>query len=197
MEMSLSKVRAWVGRSVLAAWFVGMVVVGAGLLAKHLVALPTASAADVAPAMNALRTDSERGQWLAVHVLSADCRCSRRVAEHLAQSERPSDWKEVVLWVGDGPIDVHLDPAHFDVRHLSVADLVTTGVEAAPSLILVDPNGKVRYSGGYTDRKQGAFVADLKILRAVHEGESVAPLPLFGCAVSERLQSQLASLPTP
>ncbi|MEO9142000.1 MAG: hypothetical protein ABI332_06995 [Polyangiaceae bacterium] len=195
--MGLSKIRAWVGRSVLAAWFVGMVVVGAGLLAKHLVALPTPRAVDVAPAMNALRTESEKGQWLAVHVLSADCRCSRRVAEHLAQSERPNDWKEVVLWVGDGPIDVHLDPAYFDVRHVSVADLVASGIEAAPSLILVDPSGAVRYSGGYTDRKQGALIADLKLLSEVHAGETVAALPLFGCAVSERLQGELASLPTP
>ncbi|HEX7667220.1 MAG TPA: hypothetical protein VF407_21965 [Polyangiaceae bacterium] len=195
--MSFSRVRGWLGRSVLAAWFVGMVVVGSGLLAKHLVALPVASAVDVAPAMNALRDDAEKNQWLAVHVLSVDCRCSRRIAEHLAQSDRPRDWKEIVLWVGDGPIDVHLDPAHFDVRRISVADLVGAGVEAAPSLLVLDPEGHVRYSGGYTDRKQGVVVADVRILDAVHRGEVVDPLPLFGCAVSDRLQGQLASLPTP
>ena len=165
------------------------------MLAKHVVAMPRPQSARLGPALAQLRNPAEQGRWLAVHVLYSDCRCSQGVADHLATTQRPADWSEIVLWVGDEPPPPAL--AHsFDLRHATATDLATYGIEAAPSLVLADPSGQIRYAGGYTDRKQGPVIEDLRILRAVHDSETVPPLPLFGCAVSARLKSDLSRLPT-
>ena len=73
--------------------------------------------------------------------------------------------------------------------------LARVGVEAAPILIVIDPSGVVRYAGGYTERKQGPVVADIRILRATERGDAPVALPIFGCAVSERLRGELSTLP--
>lgn len=194
--MKHDKGRRRIGRIGLIAWFAIMLSIGAGLLAKHVVAMPAPSAARLAPSMTALRTPAQQGKWMAVHVLYSECRCSQRIVAHLVSTTRPADWAEVVLWVGAGAPSDELT-ARFDLRHISVADLTTYGIEAAPSLIVVDPTGRVLYAGGYTDRKQGPSIDDLRIMQASRDGASVAALPLFGCAVSERLKANLALLPTP
>jgi hypothetical protein len=130
-----------------------------------------------------------------VHVLYSDCRCSQRVAEHLATTERPQGWSEIVLWIGDDAPPAGL-AQRFDLRRATAAELASYGVESAPSMILADPAGNIRYAGGYTDRKQGPVIEDLRILTAVRRSEDVSNLPLFGCAVSARLKSDLAVLPT-
>jgi hypothetical protein len=192
---ALPSLRRRLGGAAVTAWFALMIVIGAGLLAKHVVAMPRPQATLLAPALTMLRTPQEHDRWLAVHVLYSDCRCSQRVAEHLATTERPQDWSEIVLWVGDDAPPAGL-AAHFDVRRATAAQLASYGIEAAPSMILADPAGHIRYSGGYTDRKQGPVIEDLRILRAVHNAENVSSLPLFGCAVSSRLKSDLAALPS-
>ena len=191
----LSFLRRHLGGATVTAWFAVMIAIGAGLLAKHVVAMPRPQAALLTPALKTLRTPQEHDQWLAVHVLYSDCRCSQRVAEHLATTERPKDWSEIVLWVGDEAPPEGL-AEHFDLRGTTAAQLASYGVEAAPSMILADPAGHIRYSGGYTDRKQGPVIEDLRILRAVHNDESVSNLPLFGCAVSSRLKANLSTLPS-
>ncbi|MEO8878690.1 MAG: hypothetical protein ABI461_24080 [Polyangiaceae bacterium] len=190
------KLRRRLGGITLATWFAAMVALGAGLLAKHVVALPRPQSALLAPAMTALRSPQEQGQWLAVHVLYSDCRCSQRVAEHLADSARPPGWSEVILWVGDDAPDPKL-AKKFDLRRVTAGELSAYGVEAAPSLIVLDPEGKLRYAGGYTDRKQGPVIEDRRILDAARTSSYVEPLPLFGCAVSSRLKSELSTLPAP
>jgi hypothetical protein len=119
------------------------------------------------------------------------------VADHLAGSERPRDWSELVLWVGEGSVPPELTARGFAVERVTSGDLQRFGVEAAPTLIALDPFGRVRYAGGYTERKQAAVVADLRILQAVRSGDTVDGLPIFGCAVSDRLKGELASLPSP
>jgi hypothetical protein len=192
---ALSSLRRRLGGATITAWFAVMIVIGASLLAKHVVAMPRPQATLLAPALKMLRAPSERDQWLAVHVLYSDCRCSQRVAEHLATSERPTGWSEIVLWVGDEAPPLGL-AEHFDLRRATARELASYGVEAAPSMILADPAGNIRYSGGYTDRKQGPVIRDIRILNAVRNSENVSSLPLFGCAVSARLKTNLAALPS-
>jgi hypothetical protein len=188
-------VRGHIGAIALVAWFAVMLALGAGLLAKHLVSLPApAKDGKIAAALDALRRSDDRGKWLAVHVLYSDCRCSQRVVDHLLATERPHDWSEMVLWVGNLAPSQALEQ-RFDVRRIGTADLARYGIEAAPILVAVDPDGHVRYSGGYSDRKQGPVIDDLRILQAASHPESVASLPVFGCAVSDRLRRQLATLP--
>jgi hypothetical protein len=180
----------------LAVWFVVMVTIGAGLLAKHIVALPApAKDQKLAASLDALRRPETRGAWLAVHVLYADCRCSQRIVDHLLTTERPHDWSEMVLWVGN-QAPVSALEQHFDVRRVSMADLARFGIEAAPVLVAVDPAGHVRYAGGYSERKQGPVIDDLRILQATRDPDAVASLPVFGCAVSDRLKRQIAILPS-
>ncbi len=192
------KVRgAVVSAAALALWFVSMVVLGAGLLARHVVALPTpAPSAMLGASLRVLRNAQNQDRWLAVHVLYAECRCSQRIVDHLLSSARPGDWSETVLWIG------HPDPSplleeRFDVRRIGPADLARYGVESAPMLIALDPSGRVRYAGGYTERKQGPVIDDLRILRAAQRPDVVASLPVFGCAVSRRLQRLFSALPSP
>ncbi|HEY8945874.1 MAG TPA: hypothetical protein VIM73_16510, partial [Polyangiaceae bacterium] len=69
------------------------------------------------------------------------------------------------------------------------------GIDAAPLLIVSDPKGEPRYVGGYTTRKQGPVLEDLSIVEQARRGSSLASLPIFGCAVSERLQRELTIVP--
>ena len=192
-----STARRRAGKIALVAWFVAMVVVGSGLLAKHVLALPApAQSPRLAASMAALRGPRAQGQWLAVHVLYSECRCSQRIVDHLVSTERPGGWSEVVLWVGNLAPRAELEQ-RFDVRRVGSGDLAAYGIEAAPLLIVADPTGHLRYVGGYTTRKQGPVVDDLRIFDESRREDVVASLPVFGCAVSDRLKRALAVLPTP
>jgi hypothetical protein len=183
------------GRVALAVWFVTMLGSGAGLLARHLLPFRAPASVDrLAASVNKLRLPNEEGRWVAVHVLYADCRCSLRIAEHLAHSARPEGWVEVVLWVGEpGPAaDLR---TRFDVRLTSSEELARLGVESAPLLVALDPEGHAHYAGGYTERKQGPGIDDTRLLAAARSSAFVPGLPVYGCAVSDRLRNELASLP--
>lgn len=188
-------VRVWFGRIALALWFGGVLAIGAGLLARHLVPLPAPPLADLklGPSLSELRTARNDG-WFAVHVLYAECACSHRIADHLIHSRRPSGWEEVVLWVGSSEPPPDLQRS-LRVKNLTRSELSHYGVESAPLLVALDPSGSVRYSGGYTDRKQGPIVEDVRILTETARAESVVSLPVLGCAVSDRLKAFLGRLP--
>ncbi|HLK41165.1 MAG TPA: hypothetical protein VKU41_30650 [Polyangiaceae bacterium] len=189
--------RGRAGKIALVAWFVAMVAVGSGLLAKHVLALPApAVSPKLAASLDALRGPHAQSTWLAVHVLYSECRCSQRIVDHLVSTERPVGWSEIVLWVGNLAPRAELEQ-RFDVRRVRSADLAAYGIEAAPLLVVVDPAGHVRYAGGYTTRKQGPVIDDLRIFDDSRREAVVASLPVFGCAVSDRLKRALAVLPTP
>src|SRR5260221_2792476 len=85
----------------LGAWFLVMLVVGATLLGRHLLALPRPVVNDgLAHAMGALRAPTDENRWMAVHVLYGQCKCSQRIAEHLLSAERPEGVVEQVLLLG-------------------------------------------------------------------------------------------------
>lgn len=183
-------------RAAVAAWFAAMVVIGASLLAKHVVALPvpTKSAA-LSQSLAGLRPPATH-DWLAVHVMYAECRCSQRIVEHLVSSARPGGWREVVLWVGKAEPSPEL-VKRFDVKRLTASELARLGIDAAPLLVALDPNDSVRYVGGYTERKQGPAIEDLRLLADARRTSMTSSLPVFGCAVSEQLKRALSVLPGP
>lgn len=49
-------------------------------------------------------------------------------------------------------------------------------------------DGRVRYLGGYYDHPSASNPLDLRLREALDRGERVAPLPIYGCAVSPRLR---------
>jgi hypothetical protein len=69
------------------------------------------------------------------------------------------------------------------------------GIEAAPLLVVLNPQGQLAYSGGYTQRKGGPEIEDTTILAKVQQAMPPTSLPIFGCAVSERLKRELSILP--
>ena len=193
----ISRLRKRAGRTTLIVWFAVMTLFSAGMLARHVLAMPApAPTARLGQHLMALRPADAPPTWLAVHVLSSECRCSLRVVAHLVDSARPTGWTEIVLWVGDVTPPPELVRA-FDVRRVTAADLARYEIEAAPLLVAIAPDGDVRYAGGYTDRKQGPTFHDLEVLTAARGTTAIPSLPLFGCATSERLQRALSSLPTP
>jgi hypothetical protein len=180
-----------VSLAALAGWSAVLLVAGAYLLAAHIAPLPQPSRDALAADVAQQRRPDEVGQWLALHALFADCGCSRRVAAHLLSRHPQSGIKERVLLVGDSPYASDLRAAGYPVDQLDESTLRDRyGFEGVPAFALVDPQGRVRYLGGYTRTKQGESFVDVAATRAALRGETVDPLPILGCAVGRSLQER-------
>lgn len=181
----------------LVAWAGLCVVLGAYLLAGHLLTLPTPTAADpeLRQAIAANRHADQRDRWLVLHVLSEDCKCSRRVLDHLLADHRPAGVIERIVLVsehGAAELGAAIRARGFELDAVTPDELVARyHVEAAPLLVIVDPHDSVRYVGGYTPRKQAADMRDVAVIAASLQGETVEPLPTFGCAVGRALTTKL------
>jgi hypothetical protein len=177
-----------------------MLAVGSTLLARHVIALPRPiEDASFVRAMASMRSPTEAGRWMAVHVLYGECQCSQRIADHLVTSDRPSGVAEHVLLVGrSAGLEARLAARGFPVVLTNAAELSDYyHVAGVPLLVVVAPDDTVRYAGGYTTRKQGPDPRDLDILADVRADRFFARLPVFGCAVSTRLQAALNPLRLP
>jgi hypothetical protein len=184
-------------RIVFAAWVLLCVIGGAYLLSAHLLTLPTPELTDLGPQRSAVaqRRSSQQGQWLAVHILDQECKCSQRVLDHLLAEPRPRGVVErVVLIAGEvAPDRISAIHSHgFDLDIVTPDQLADRyRVQAAPLMVVIDPADAVRYVGGYTPRKQADDVRDVAVLEALMRGESVEPLPTFGCAVGRSLRAKI------
>jgi hypothetical protein len=193
-----SGLSARIGRVVFWLWVPVALFVGASLLAAHWVALPTPERDDerLLAALAQLHAHEERESWLVVHVLYAACACSGRVVDHLVDDPRPSGVVDKVLLVGTVPaIEERLANASFEIVRVTPRELDETyAIEGAPLLLVVDPDGVLRYRGGYTERKQSLAIRDVEIVERLVADGDVPALPLFGCAVSRRLRDVLDPL---
>lgn len=184
-------------KATMGVWFAAMLGIGVTLLARHEVAFPRPKPdAALTAAMASLRAKGEDGRFMAVHVLSSECRCSQRIGEHLAGTRRPDGVVEHVILVGHGPMETKL--ARFGVTVIEPSELTPRyRVGAAPTLLVTGPDGSVRYVGGYTERKQGPAPRDREIIDDIRAGRDVESLPTFGCAVDEKLQAAVNPLRLP
>jgi len=182
-------------RIALGLWATLLVAVGSSLTASHWSTLPGPTAADPAlvASVEANRLPSEAGQWLALHVLYTECRCSQRIFEDMLASPRPDGVTERVLLIGEDPaLAARLEDHGFSLESLTAEALGSRyAITAAPMLVLADPDGEIWYAGGYTDRKQGPVIRDRAIIENALSGQRLSSMPLFGCAVSESLQELL------
>jgi hypothetical protein len=184
----------------LCGWFALMVLVSATLLGRHLLPLPRPVADEaLARSMATLRGPNDAGRWMAVHVLYAECKCSQRIAEHLLASDRPKEVSEHVLLVGsDAALEARLSSRGFQVTRIEPSELSERyHIQAVPLLVVSAPDGTVRYAGGYTARKQGPDPRDLEILADARAGRTIETIPVFGCAVSRKLQADVNPLGLP
>jgi hypothetical protein len=98
----------------------------------------------------------------------------------------------------DAELEARLKAHGFRVVLVSANELSERyQVLAAPLLIVAAPDGSIRYSGGYTRRKQGPDPEDLEIINSLRRERSVDTLPILGCAVSEKLRAALNPLRLP
>jgi hypothetical protein len=186
------------GKAFFALWIAGGLVLGTLVLLRHRAALPSPAAGDSAltTSLAGLRTPDDQGRWIAVHVLYTSCRCSQRIITHLLEGERPAGVVEKVLLVGaPGKLGAQLAARGFAVTPIEPTELATRfHIEGAPMFLVVAPDGSIRYSGGYTSRKQAADVRDRAIIAAAMAGQPVDHLAVFGCAVSDRLKQIITPL---
>jgi hypothetical protein len=200
LQSPRTRLKRFSTRAALVAWFGMMLAIGMSLLVRHSVALPRAKVdVELERAMAALRTPADANMWMAVHVLYADCRCSQRIADHLLTSLRPADLAERVLLVGrNTELENGLAAHGLHVVLVEPEDLATRyHVLAVPMLLVAAPDGSIRYAGGYTTRKQGPDPRDVEIVASARAGQAMATLPIFGCAVSRRLEQVLNPLGLP
>ncbi len=170
---------------VLAAWAALVSAPIALLMAQHLAPLPAPTSTPAWPAT---------GRWRSIHVLGGDCTCSADLAEALRQRGPDPALDEEIWMVGDAPWSASLQRAGFKLRRITEATLQNQqGLEGAPWLYVIDPQGHLAYSGGHTGRPAGqrAPLRDIEICGAVRSGQAVASLPAYGCAVSDALRARL------
>lgn len=129
-------------------------------------------------------------RWLVSHFLYADCPCSSKVLDYIVHRQPLAGVNERIVLIGHPqPEELEVAQAKFSVELISPEALLTQyGVESAPLLVVTDSDGTIKYSGGYTHRKQGLDYQDQSIVRQLVAGGQVDPLPLYGCAVSQRLK---------
>lgn len=129
-------------------------------------------------------------RWLVSHFLYADCPCSRKVLDYVVHREPLANVNERIVLIGHPqPTELEAAQAKFSVELISPEALLAQyGVESAPLLVVTDRDGTIKYAGGYTHRKQGLDYQDQSIVRQLVAGSQVDSLPLYGCAVSQRLK---------
>jgi hypothetical protein len=181
-------------RLALVCWALITFAISASLAAAHWVALPKPERHDpqLARAVAGLRDPAGAG-WLSVHALYSHCRCSERILTHLLKRAAVSGVQEHVLWIGPSPErESELQTAGFAVHTITPQQLKRDfAAVAVPLLIVADARDRLRYSGGYTTRSQGADIRDQAILQNLMWTGAQTELPVFGCAVSRSLQKLL------
>lgn len=183
------------GKALLAGWAVVVLTGLASMSLGHMAAMPEPDdEARLVRELRALRRDPARG--FVVHVIYAGCSCTARLFTHLTQRPRFADADELVLFVGDDPAKrVAAERAGLRFTTTSPAVLAERyGIEAAPLLAAFDAAGRLRYLGGYYNHPSTVFPLDEKIHAQLAQGAAPAPLPVFGCAVSARLQASVDPL---
>jgi hypothetical protein len=173
----------------------------ASLSLGHMAAMPEPhDAARLVRKMLELRRDTARQDRPArafyVHVIYAGCSCTARLFAHLVSRGALPGIDEAVLFVGeDAPRRRAAERAGFAFATASAEELAGRyGIEAAPLLVAFDAAGRLAYLGGYYNHPSTVFPLDGKIHAELARGEMPKPLPVFGCAVSPRLQKSVDPL---
>jgi hypothetical protein len=188
----------------LTLWAVALVLLGGFLMAPHVVGLPAPDVGNRGLAALLAAHPSPRQNWRALHVLYQACGCSARVVQHLLERGARVDVAETVIYVHDADpaaapalakVGDDLRQARFGFEALTPAELARRyQVESAPLLLVIDPRGALRYSGGYTHRSGSALIQDGAVIDGLIGGRRVETLPVLGCAMSPRMQRAIDPL---
>ena len=173
----------------LALWAFIMSYVCAVLMIGHWVPLPVPKVG----APHFVSSSSMEGSqgWKALHFLSSECPCSQRILNHLMKRKPLQDIEEIIVYVGESNEDFELiTDSRYTLDRVTQEELKSKyNVESVPLLVLLDSTSTIRYSGAYTTRKQGFAIQDVRIISQTLAGETIPPLPLFGCGLSKEWTS--------
>ncbi|MFZ2650184.1 MAG: hypothetical protein WA210_08760 [Burkholderiaceae bacterium] len=190
-----SRKRNTIGKLLLAGWAI-VCLIGLGSLSLgHMAAMPKPDdEAWLTRALLALRRDPSRA--MLVHVIYENCSCTRRLFAHLLARGPFPLTQEIVLFVGgDGGGRQSAESAGFEFTNVSSAEFTARyGLESAPVLAAFDAAGTLRYLGGYYSHPAAIAPLDESIHRQLGKGAAPQALPVFGCAVSARLQKAVDPL---
>lgn len=173
------------------AWAVGMTTIGAFLMAGHWVVLPSPNRGETLIAQTvAFGTEEQSTEWLVLHILFGDCPCSRRVLRHVVERHPLDQVTERIVLIGkDDPLRPRAIEKGYETEVVTPEQLHDRyGLESAPLMVVLDRFGRIHYSGGYTSRKQGFQIEDVVRIQNVVNGKEQEDLPVYGCAVSDRLK---------
>lgn len=174
----------------LSGWFTACALILGNLGIGHVVSMPKPEAGSLSGLLGALQKLRQRdaGEFV-VHVLSADCSCTESLFRHLLDNGPQGSADEVFLFVGENAAKAQ-QARQAGYRFVSIESdtLAAMGLESAPVLAVFDSDGAIRYLGGYYDHPAAANPRDQRLRQALAAGEAPAPLPIYGCAVSERLK---------
>lgn len=185
-RMAIAVIGIWVMVAVVALGSIGM---------SHSAPMPApADELRLARAASALAGRGSKAAY--VHVIDPACSCSAGLLRQLLATGARSDYREVIVFVGeDSALRRAAEGAGFAFRELSRTALVAElGLEVAPVLIALDSTGALRYAGGYFDKPAAVESRQAWIHARLMAGEAVAPLPVYGCAASERLRERVDPL---
>ena len=152
----------------------------------HAAPLPVASEpimAPAAPVAAVADTLMLADGWRRFHVLQSGCPCSDQMAALLGERE-PTSAETILIVDGDSAATAAWH------QHGWLAEVVTSqalrqrwGIAGGPWLV-IQHGQEVRYRGGYAKRRptRSGMLADQALLLRLQYGESVDPLPTFGCS---------------
>ncbi len=174
----------------LACWLVFSAVILGALSMSHVVAFPEPEESAIGGLirdLNAMRRSSD-GDF-AVHVIAKDCSCTESLFRHLMKNGPADQAEELVLFVGEDEKKRRAAlAAGYRYKSITQDDLTAMGLESAPVLALFDDKDEIHYLGGYYDHPSASNPLDQRLRAAIARGETADPLPIFGCAVSQRLK---------
>lgn len=164
----------------------------ATLMAGHWVSLPHPEKGSVLKGTEGQVVESVN----VFHFLYGDCTCSRRILQQLLSREVIQGASERIVLIGeDDDAERLASEKGFAVSVVTPTQLKQQyDVESAPLLIVASDAGSILYSGGYTSRKQGLDNQDLQIIQSIQDGKQYTELPVYGCAVSQRLKDLIDPL---
>lgn len=175
-------------------WMALVSVALATLMASHTVAFLAPTPRQLASLSGAQGARA----WRLVHIFAPDCLCSRTVSERLLERGTLPGSEELVILAGeDAPLAARLRERGFHVQTLRTAELKEKyGIEGVPWLAIFSPAAEALYSGGYNDHpiSKHTRIRDLELFAQAKSGQAPAPLPVYGCATSERLKRLLDPL---
>lgn len=184
--------RRRIGAGFIAAWAI-IAILGLGSLSvSHTAAMPAPD--DEVRLARAAAAIVGGGRTLAyVHVIDPACSCTAGLLEHLIERGAYPEHRETILFTGDDPnLKAVAEQAGFGFVSITRAELgASLGIEVAPVLVALAPDGGLLYLGGYFDKPAAVLARDTVIHRRLLAGQDTPPFPVFGCAVSENLRKRV------